>query len=417
MITLYNLLRIMIVLPPVQWLLAVLLFSYGMEKRRRWKLIYAASAVLQLCILTALILYQQRTGSMDILSGARFTLPFTLMNLLTLWAMGKADLRELLLRLVGVQSLQNILWSIYSLILTANGLGTVSDVSSAVMLSLTAVLYPVFFLIFRPHLRQKLDYHNLPVLLVAVLALYLKDFLRHTPYAAFSDILVNLLAMGILFDLFQERRLAQQLASLERVLDRERKQHELVKEEIDIINRKCHDLKHQLLLLNTTGGLGEFGVEAEKALEIYDSSIRTGSEVLDVILMEKQLYCREYQIDLTYLADGASLAFIKAGDVASLFGNILDNAIEYVKTLPEQKRLIRLRVAPNGGFLCIHCENPYEGVLDLKNGLPQTNKPDKENHGFGMLSIRYIAEQYSGICSVQQRQGNFELNILIPLEG
>ena len=270
---------------------------------------------------------------------------------------------------------------------------------------------------FRPHLRQKLDYHNLPVLLVAVLALYLKDFLRETPYVALSDIVVNLLAMGILFDLFQEHKLNQQLAAMEQVLNRERKQHELVKEEIDIINRKCHDLKHQILLLNGAGELGEFGAEAERALEIYDSSIRTGSEVLDVVLMEKQLYCKEHHIDLTYLADGELLAMIKAGDVASLFGNILDNAIEYVKTLPEQKRIIRLRVAPSGGFLCIHCENLYEGTLMLQDGLPLTDKLDKENHGFGMLSIRYIAEQYGGVCCVQQRQGNFELNILIPLEN
>ena len=48
---------------------------------------------------------------------------------------------------------------------------------------------------------------------------------------------------------------------------------------------------------------------------------------------------------------------------------------------------------------------------------PASAKPDKENHGFGMLSIRYITEQYGGVCSVQQRQGNFELNILIPLEN
>ena len=117
----------------------------------------------------------------------------------------------------------------------------VSETSSIVMVALMAVLYPAFFLIFRPHLRQKLDYHNLPVLLVAILALYLKDFLKTTPYKSLSDIVINLLAMGILFDLFQERKLNQQLAAMEQILSRERRQHELVKEEIDIINRKCHD--------------------------------------------------------------------------------------------------------------------------------------------------------------------------------
>lgn len=127
------------------------------------------------------------------------------------------------------------------------------------------------------------------------------------------------------------------------------------------------------------------------------------------------MYCKEYKIDFIYLVDGKPLSFFKSGDIASLFGNALDNAIEYVKTLPEIKRAIRLRVAQNGNFLCIHCENPFEGTLVLRGGLPETNKADKENHGFGMLSIDYIVKQYGGVCSVQQQDGNFMLNILVPV--
>ncbi len=187
-------------------------------------------------------------------------------------------------------------------------------------------------------------------------------------------------------------------------------------EEIDIINRKCHDLRHQLLLLNTEGGsLQEFKIEAEQAIQIYDSSIKTGNEVLDVVLMEKKLYCEEYKIDLTFLVDGKELSMMRAGDIASLFGNLLENAIEYVKSLSEEQRIIRLRVAKNGDFLCIHCENPFEGTLVLHDGLPVTTKTDKNNHGFGMMSISYIVKHYGGVCSVQQQDGKFILNILIPL--
>ena len=144
MMDLFNVLRVIIIMPPLQWLLAVLLFSYGMEKRRNWETVYAASVVLQMSILVLLILWQQSTGETSMLKGARFTLPFTIVNCLTLWAIGKANLREVLLRLVGVQSMQNILWSTYTLILIPGNRMVVSDISSLVMPVLMMVLYPAF---------------------------------------------------------------------------------------------------------------------------------------------------------------------------------------------------------------------------------------------------------------------------------
>lgn len=288
MTTWIHFLRVIIVEPPLQWLLAILLFGYGMEKRLHWKLWFAISAVLQMAILSGLIWLYYQTGRTDILKGFGFTTPFILLDFLTLVAIGKTNLREVLLRLVGAQALQNTLWSVYILLLIPLERQVVSDISTPIMLVLVLILYALAFLVFRPHLRQKLDYHNLPVLLIAVLALYLKDFLADTPFTAFSDIVINLLAMGIMFDLFQERKLQHQVDIMEQILKTERRQHEMVREEIDIINRKCHDLKHHLLLLHTAGnnGFNEFGTEVEKALDIYDSSIKTGNEVLDVVLME-----------------------------------------------------------------------------------------------------------------------------------
>ena len=35
--------------------------------------------------------------------------------------------------------------------------------------------------------------------------------------------------------------------------------------------------------------------------------------------------------------------------------------------------------------------------------------------GFGMSSINYIVKHYGGVCSVQQQDGKFVLNILIPI--
>ena len=56
-----------------------------------------------------------------------------------------------------------------------------------------------------------------------------------------------------------------------------------------------------------------------------------------------------------------------------------------------------------------------EGIK-LKDGLPETSKQDKDNHGFGLKSIKLIAEKYNGSLAVSTEIKNlFSLNILIPL--
>ena len=102
-------------------------------------------------------------------------------------------------------------------------------------------------------------------------------------------------------------------------------------------------------------------------------------------------------------------------DIYSLFGNMLDNAVEYVKQVPEQeKRFIRLFVRPKGAMTVIHQENFFEGELDISNGLPQTTKKDNAYHGFGMQSMQRIIAKYGGELRVDVSDGLFKIDAIIP---
>ena len=105
-----------------------------------------------------------------------------------------------------------------------------------------------------------------------------------------------------------------------------------------------------------------------------------------------------------------------AADVFSLFGNALDNAIEAcTKIQNAEKRIISLTVRRQLGMAVIHVENNFEGNLTFANGLPQTTKSDKNYHGFGMQSIRMIADKYKGTVAILNQDGVFNLNITIPI--
>ena len=199
------------------------------------------------------------------------------------------------------------------------------------------------------------------------------------------------------------------------MLAEERERYQREKSAQDAINIRCHDIRHQIAALGQEGYRSSLK-ELDKLVRIYDDSVNTGSTALDVVLSEKMLVCRTQNIQLTCLANGEKLKFLPDGDIYALFGNILDNAINAVKDIPEQEeRFISLTVRTEGGFLLIEEENRYRGEMEFVNGLPQTTNEDRVNHGFGMQSIRALTERYEGSLQISAEDGQYSLSLMFPL--
>lgn len=200
-------------------------------------------------------------------------------------------------------------------------------------------------------------------------------------------------------------------------LDRER--YELSRENIELINIKCHDLKRRIEAWERRGvqvPAGEIQ-EVKQLIGIYDCVVKTGNGTLDTILTERSLYCEKHGIRLSCMADGGALAFMPEGDICALFGNALENAIEAVARLdaPEE-RSISFQVRESRGMLAVTVDNCFSGPLVFEDGLPKTTKGDEGWHGYGLKSIRRVAEKYGGQATVLTDE-MFHLSVLIPLPG
>jgi len=157
--------------------------------------------------------------------------------------------------------------------------------------------------------------------------------------------------------------------------------------------------------------------ELQQLVEIYDSSVRTGNETLDVLLASKSLLCEQRGISFDRMVDGGLLDFMKPSDIYSLVGNALDNAMEAVSALPDDaEKYIAVRICESKGMAMIRVENPFAGELAFSDGLPVTTKGDTQYHGFGTRSIRMIARQYHGYMSISARDGIFRLTVILPLQ-
>ena len=156
-------------------------------------------------------------------------------------------------------------------------------------------------------------------------------------------------------------------------------------------------------------------VSLREAIQFYDANIKTGNEVLDVVLCEKAMICQRNGISFSCMADGGRLNFLTPVQTYSLFGNIIDNAMEALSPLPEAQRVISLTCRDEGDALVIEESNYFAGGLTLADGLPVTGKGDRSRHGFGTRSIQYIAKQYGGTMDIKCVDNMFFLTVRFPL--
>lgn len=219
-------------------------------------------------------------------------------------------------------------------------------------------------------------------------------------------------------ELFKKSEMRKELELMNLLWKKEQEQYQISRENIALINQKCHDLKHQIYALRNVDGAQrkQYLDEIAESVQIYEAMVQTGNEVLDTILTEKSLYCKEHDIMISCVADGAQMDFINTVDLYAILGNSIDNAIEAVgKFEQKEKRQIDVLIYRQQQFLVINVINPLEGELVFEDGLPVTTKENKNFHGYGLKSIKYMVKKCGGIVNISEEDGCFSLMILIPI--
>ena len=219
------------------------------------------------------------------------------------------------------------------------------------------------------------------------------------------------------FKLLDNTNLKEEVDDAYRLLREERKQYLQSKNNVELINERVHDLKHQIRAIVENESLKKEVVdEMENAIRVYDSKVKTGNDVLDTILTEKSLECSSKNIKITCLLNGKALSFIDEIDLYTFFGNAIDNAIESVVQLEDEKRIISLTAKEKGNTVSLVLENYTENNIEKNDdGLIKSSK-DTPFHGFGMKSMEAITEKYHGNLTYTIENGVFSLYALFVNE-
>lgn len=145
-------------------------------------------------------------------------------------------------------------------------------------------------------------------------------------------------------------------------------------------------------LLDEVVGLGE-----PSASNYYSED-----QITNAIFVEREKQALEK--DIRYKVDiqpGVDLNFINDIDKISMFGNLLDNALEAAEVCENGYVCVNLYKG-NDAFTIFRVENNFKRLPQKVKGRYLSIKQDKNKHGFGLKKVEELAENYGGILNYSE---------------
>ena len=132
-----------------------------------------------------------------------------------------------------------------------------------------------------------------------------------------------------------------ELNAMDNLLNRQYEQFQAAEANNEAMHRVYHDLKHQIAFIRGEENLEKreaYLDELDQVISAHEAEASTGNAVLDTLLTAKNLFCLDHEITMTVFADAHDAGFLDAMDLCSIFGNAIDNAIEYEQRIEEKGR-------------------------------------------------------------------------------
>jgi len=249
-------------------------------------------------------------------------------------------------------------------------------------------------------------------------AYILKEYLVKIIVAVIFLAIINIFTV-VLFEISNKNAESRRKYDLlEKQLQLERENYTAMIAANEKLQKVKHDIKNHLIYIrkivdsNETGKLNEYIDSVSRNLQETDKYMVTSNRILDYILSTKIAENRNINFmcvgDCFFLLD-----HLEELDVAILFGNLLDNAIEAAGKV--ENKLIEIRVARFHDFLNIYITNSVdESVLRFNPELRST-KSDPVGHGWGLRNVRSIVDRYGGMFDCYEKNNRFTVHVCIPL--
>lgn len=197
------------------------------------------------------------------------------------------------------------------------------------------------------------------------------------------------------------------------------KQFDMIRENINNVERLKHDMKNHIFMLKSLYDnkkkyeYEEYFEEILREVEGKEKIINSGNVIVDSILNYKLESLRADNVELSVNINIPAKMEVSDFDLTTILGNLLDNAIRAVKETEENKYL-SIDMQYKSGRLIIWLVNSYKYIEKSKIGnYFISTKEDKNKHGIGQISIERTVDKYGGIIDVKLEDNKFETMIIL----
>ena len=240
---------------------------------------------------------------------------------------------------------------------------------------------------------------------------------------SFLHYLISIVAILVVIVMFQnwkemqEEQRGQELV-LNQISDMKKHIGEVEKLYRDIRSMR-HDMGNHIQTLehlvahNNMDDATEYLEHLKNEWDEVSPEIKTGSPVIDVILMEKLREAKERQIRFLSDFHYPHNTKLNAFDLSVIMNNALNNCMENVSG---DDPYISISSFQKNSIFMITIKNSFWGQLNFGDSdLPETTKSGRE-HGIGLNNIRRVARMYMGDISLEQGNEEVILSIMMQVE-
>ena len=240
---------------------------------------------------------------------------------------------------------------------------------------------------------------------------------------SFLHYLISIVAILVVIVMFQnwkemqEEQRGQELV-LNQISDMKKHIGEVEKLYRDIRSMR-HDMGNHIQTLehlvahNNMDDAAEYLEHLKNEWDEVSPEIKTGSPVIDVILMEKLREAKERQIRFLSDFHYPQNTKLNAFDLSVIMNNALNNCMENVSG---DDPYISISSFRKNSIFMITIKNSFWGQLNFGDSdLPETTKSGRE-HGMGLNNIRRVARMYMGDISLEQGNEEVILSIMMQVE-
>lgn len=278
---------------------------------------------------------------------------------------------------------------------------------------------------------KKSQNQHIPVLMIPLFSLIsmytLMEFvLRYTDaktgytflgLLAVAVISINLFAYCIYLTLLKEQKSDHQRNLQIQAYEYQIKNHENI---IQVYQETCrlrHDMKHQFTLIQSLLKNGRIADAENYLSSLIDLTIEHSpillcdNEIINYVLNYKLAQCNKLKIPYSFQIT-TPLANLSESDLVLILSNLLDNAIEAEKGLPDPD--IKVIIQKQGGYVQFMIQNRIMHSVLENNPSLLTSKRESKYHGYGIVNARDLLSKHDGMMDFYESCGYFICRILFP---